>query len=231
MIVTPPGAVKAFSGAQPAVFQGIFQAPGITMARVLVLASGSRYRRELLTRLGLPFSCDSPDIDESILPGEAPAALASRLARQKALAVAERHPQALVIGSDQVADCGGLLLSKPGTPDNARQQLRQASGKTVTFWTALALAGPATSSPHEAVVRCDVHFRELTDDEIDRYIAAEQPLDCAGSFKAEGLGIILFRKIVSDDPTALIGLPLIALCGMLRAEGIELPPRPPDRQS
>jgi len=195
------------------------------MPHPLVLASGSRYRRELLARLGLPFGCDSPDIDETARPGEAPAALAARLAREKALAVAARHPLARVIGSDQVADCGGRLLGKPGSAENARQQLRQASGRVVTFWTALALASPSATPLREAVVRCDVHFRELADDEIERYVAAEQPLDCAGSFKCEGLGIILFRKIVSDDPTALIGLPLIALCDMLRAEGIALPAR------
>lgn len=197
------------------------------MPDTLILASGSRYRRELLGRLGLPFTCDSPDIDETSRPNETPRNLAERLARQKALAVAARHPNACVIGSDQVADCGGTLFGKPGTAENARQQLRLASGNTVTFWTALALANPARQSLQETVVRCDVEFRTLTDDEIERYVEMEQPLDCAGSFKSEGLGVILFRRFVTDDPTSLIGLPLIALCDMLRAEGIELPPRIP----
>lgn len=193
----------------------------------LVLASGSAYRRELLGRLGLPFTVDKPGTDESARPGESPADLASRLARDKALAVAARHPGALVIGSDQVADCGGQVLGKPGNEATARAQLRTSSGRTVTFWTALALAridGGQAARVREAVVRCDVEFRELGDAEIARYVALEQPLDCAGSFKSEGLGVILFRRLVTDDPTSLVGLPLIALCDMLRAEGVVLPP-------
>lgn len=192
--------------------------------RPLVLASGSRYRRELLARLRLPFTTDSPDLDESPQSGETPAALARRLAREKALAVARRHPDALVIGSDQVADCTGNVLGKPGTPERAIAQLQAASGRTVTFWTALALANAATGRCQEALVRCDVDFRELGDAEIRRYVALEQPLDCAGGFKCEGLGVILFRRLHTDDPTSLVGLPLIALCNMLRNEGIALPP-------
>lgn len=190
----------------------------------LVLASGSRYRAELLTRLHLPFTTRSPDIDESPQSGEAPPVLAERLAREKALAIARTLPAGLVIGSDQVADCAGQLLGKPGSAERAILQLQAASGRTVTFWTGLALADAAAGTVRSTVVRCDVDFRDLTPDEIRRYIALEQPLDCAGSFKAEGLGIVLFRRIVSDDPTALIGLPLIALCELLRAAGVQLPP-------
>jgi len=190
----------------------------------LILASGSRYRRELLQRLALPFTCESPDIDESAHPGETPADLARRLAREKALAVAGRHAAALVIGSDQVADCAGTILGKPGTEARAIAQLQAASGRTVTFWTGLALVDASSGRTQDAVIRCDVDFRNLREAEIRRYVAIEQPLDCAGSFKSEGLGIVLFRRLVSDDPAALVGLPLIALCDMLRAEGIALPP-------
>lgn len=189
----------------------------------LILASGSRYRARLLGRLGLPFSARSPDIDESPRPGETPRDLAERLSREKALAVAAGLREGLVIGSDQVADCDGRLLGKPGTVEAACAQLRQASGRTVTFWTGLALADAATGSVQATVVRCDVDFRDLSDEEIARYVAAEQPLDCAGSFKSEGLGTVLFRRLVTDDPTSLVGLPLIALAGMLRAHGIALP--------
>ena len=190
----------------------------------LVLASGSRYRAELLSRLSLPFRVELPGVDEATRPGETPAGLARRLAREKGLAMAARLPTGLVIGSDQVADCGGMILGKPGTAEGARAQLHLASGRTVTFWTALALANAATCQVREAVVHCAVDFRDLGDAEIDRYIAIEQPLDCAGSFKSEGLGIVLFRRFVTEDPTSLVGLPLIALCDMLRAEGVQLPP-------
>lgn len=190
----------------------------------LILASGSRYRRELLARLSLPFSCESPDIDESALGDESPIDLAQRLSRKKARCIADRHPTGLIIGSDQVADCGGHILGKPGTIDQAIAQLQTASGRTVTFWTGLALINAATGRVQETVVRCDVEFRELAISEIRRYIEIEQPLDCAGSFKAEGLGIVLFRRYVTDDPTSLIGLPLIALCSMLRSECVALPP-------
>ncbi|MFZ5697892.1 MAG: Maf family protein [Pseudomonadota bacterium] len=192
----------------------------------IILASGSRYRRELLARLGLPFRIELPGVEELPLPGEAPAALAGRLALEKAQAVANRFPAGLVIGSDQVADCDGVILGKPGTADRARQQLQAVSGRTVTFWTALALINAATGRTQAAVIRCDVEFRILSDEEIARYVAIEAPLDCAGSFKAEGLGVVLFRRLLTDDPTSLIGLPLIALCAMLRAEGVMLPPAP-----
>ncbi len=192
----------------------------------IILASGSRYRRELLARLGLPFRFELPGVEEFPLPGEAPAALARRLALEKAQAVANRFPAGLVIGSDQVADCDGVILGKPGTADRAREQLQAASGRTVTFWSALALINAATGRTQAAVIRCDVEFRILSEEEIARYVAIEAPLDCAGSFKAEGLGIVLFRRLLTDDPTSLIGLPLIALCAMLRAEGVMLPPAP-----
>lgn len=192
----------------------------------IILASGSRYRRELLARLGLPFRVELPGVEEFPLRGEAPAARAGRLALEKAQAVANRFPAGLVIGSDQVADCDGVILGKPGTADRAREQLQVASGRTVTFWTALALINAATGRTQAAVIRCDVEFRILTDEEIARYVAIEAPLDCAGSFKAEGLGIVLFRRLLTDDPTSLVGLPLIALCAMLRAEGVMLPPSP-----
>lgn len=192
---------------------------------ILILASGSPYRRTLLNRLGLPFQVSIPNSDETALPNEAPAALAERLARTKALAISARLAEGLVIGADQVADCGGTIVGKPGSIANASAQLQAASGRLVTFWTGLALANAATGQLHSRVIRCDVVFRDLTKHEIDRYIAHEQPLDCAGSFKAEGMGIILFKQVISEDPTALIGLPLIALCDLLRAEGVELPPQ------
>lgn len=193
----------------------------------IILASGSRYRGELLARLHLPFTVDIPGIPEDADPGESPAQTAERLARAKAVAVAARHPAGLVIGSDQVADCGGARLGKPGTAARAIAQLRAASGRTVTFWTGLALANAASGAVRSTVVRCDVEFRDLADDEVARYVALEQPLDCAGSFKAEGLGVVLFRRLVTDDPTSLVGLPLIALCDLLRAEGVPLPPAAP----
>lgn len=189
----------------------------------IILASGSRYRAELLARLGLPFTTQSPDIDESRQQGEAPQALVERLSREKARAIARSLSTGLVIGSDQVADCDGRILGKPGSAERALEQLRAASGRTVTFWTGLALADAATGNIQSTVVRCDVDFRDLTDAEIARYIAAEKPFDCAGSFKAEGLGIVLFRRLVTDDPTSLVGLPLIALSEMLRAANIDLP--------
>ena len=190
----------------------------------LILASGSRYRAELLARLGLPFATRSPDIDESRRPGETPRDLAERLSREKALAVAGGLASGLVIGSDQVADCGGEILGKPGTLERAVRQLQAASGRQVTFWTGLALADAGCGTLQSTVVRCDVEFRTLTDDEIRNYLAIEQPLDCAGSFTAEGLGVVLFRRLVTDDPTSLVGLPLIALADMLRAAGVTLPP-------
>lgn len=190
----------------------------------LVLASTSRYRRELLARLTPHFRALAPQVDESALPDEAPLALACRLAEAKARAVAARAAGAIVIGSDQVADLDGRLLGKPGTIENARAQLAACSGREVAFHTAICLIDARTTSTraYAAIDTTRVSFRQLAADEIARYVARQQPLDCAGSFKAEGLGIALFEHIESIDPTALIGLPLIALCRLLREAGIEV---------
>jgi septum formation protein len=187
----------------------------------LVLASTSRYRRELLARLGLAFTVDSPDVDEAPLPGEAPQALARRLAQAKARAVAARHPQAWVIGSDQVADLGGQPLGKPGHHDAAVAQLMACSARTVRFHTAVCLVRGERRL--EFADTTEVCFRPLERAEVARYVQAEQPLDCAGSFKCEGLGITLFEAIHTRDPTALVGLPLIALAQALREAGFRLP--------
>ncbi|MBO9662705.1 Maf family nucleotide pyrophosphatase [Dokdonella sp.] len=188
----------------------------------LVLASTSRYRRELLSRLGLPFRAVAPEVDEASHPGETPRALACRLAQAKAEAVAARCPGALVIGSDQVAELDGRALGKPGSVAAAEAQLTASAGRSVLFHTALCLVDTRTAAAVPALA-CDltrVVFRPLAHAEIARYVAAERPLDCAGSFKAEGLGIGLFERIENEDPTALIGLPLIALARMLRAAGV-----------
>jgi len=194
-----------------------------SLQRPLVLGSTSRYRRELLQRLNLPFDVAAPDVDETPLPGEAPRTLALRLALAKARAVAQQHPDAVVIGSDQVADLAGEPLGKPGHHERAVQQLRQMRGQTVVFQTAVAVVCIATGFEQVDLAPVEVKFRELTDDEIERYLRAEQPYDCAGSAKSEGLGIALLDAIHSDDPTALIGLPLIRTCRMLRAAGLVLP--------
>ncbi|KFN47504.1 Maf family protein [Arenimonas metalli] len=188
----------------------------------LVLASTSRYRRELLARFGLPFTVDRPDVDESPRPGESPPDLARRLAEAKAREVARRHPGAWVLGSDQVADRDGLPLGKPGERDTAFRQLAAASGREVRFHTAFCLVrdeDPAFAGLDETRVR----FRTLDNDAILRYLDAEQPYDCAGSFKCEGLGISLFEAIENRDPTALVGLPLIAVADALRRAGYRLP--------
>ena len=185
--------------------------------RPLILASTSRYRRELLERLRLKFSTVPPEVDETPLPGEAPAALAQRLALAKAQAVARAHPHAVVIGSDQVADLQGQCLGKPGQHERAVAQLRAMRGRDVIFQTAVALVAPGLVQQDLAQVR--VRFRDLSDEEIERYLHAEQPYDCAGSAKSEGLGIALLDAIDSDDPTALIGLPLIRTCRLLRQAG------------
>lgn len=194
-----------------------------TGQRALVLGSTSRYRRELLQRFGLPFDVVGPHVDETPQPNEAPAALAQRLALAKAQAVAAQRPEAIVIGSDQVADLHGQPLGKPGTHERAVAQLRQMSGQTVLFQTAVAVVCAATglAACELAVVR--VVFRDLTDAEIERYLRAEQPYDCAGSAKSEGLGITLLDYIDNDDPTALIGLPLIRTARLLRQAGLQLP--------
>jgi septum formation protein len=188
----------------------------------LVLGSTSRYRRELLSRLGLPFDVDAPDVDETPLPGEQPEALARRLALAKAQAVAARHPDAVVIGSDQVADLAGEPLGKPGSHANATAQLRRMRGREVVFQTALAVVRPATGLVLQDLAPVRVRFRELADAEIESYLQREQPYDCAGSAKSEGLGIALLEAIDNDDPTALVGLPLIRTCRMLRQAGIVL---------
>ena len=251
------------------------------LGKNIILASSSKYRKELLTRLQLPFSSQSPDVDETPKPGESPRKLAARLARTKAVTVAlavlenlgkgnlaqsgsfqpeETLKETLVIGSDQVAELSGQLLSKPLTEANAFKQLKAASGQCVRFSTSLCVINtnkiaalstvptlgstvdnsavdlseflaaldnystPETSAGlQETLVEDEVHFRQLEDEEIYRYIAAEQPLDCAGSFKAEGLGISLFKTMNSTDPTSLIGLPLIALTGFLKQQGVSIP--------
>ncbi|MBK1688184.1 Maf family nucleotide pyrophosphatase [Rubrivivax gelatinosus] len=187
----------------------------------LILGSTSRYRRELLERLRLPFSVVAPQVDETPNPGETPAALALRLALAKAQAVAAAHPQAIVIGSDQVADLGGEPIGKPGTHERALGQLRRMSGNEVVFQTAVAVARADTGFARVLLAPVRVRFRALGDDEIERYLNAERPYDCAGSAKSEGLGIALLDAIESDDPTALVGLPLIRTCALLREAGLD----------
>jgi len=190
----------------------------------LILASSSAYRRELLARLGLPFEAIAPDIDETPLPGEAPQDTALRLAREKAAAVASLHPGALVIGSDQVATLDGLQIGKPGNHARALEQLQLMRGRRVVFHTALCLWDGRAADPAQAAqienVQVFVDFRDLPDAELDAYLRIEQPYDCAGSAKNEGLGIALLERIESNDPTALTGLPLIALTSMLRRAGL-----------
>jgi len=189
----------------------------------LILASTSPYRHELLSRLQLPFEVCAPDTDESALPQETPVATAERLAAAKAASVAARFPDALIIGSDQVAYCGHQRFGKPGTAANARVQLRQLSGQEVIFHTGLCLLNSRSGRSHLRGIATQVRFRELSDTEIERYLDKEDALNCAGSARSEALGISLLEWMRSDDPTALVGLPLIALAEMLRAEGISLP--------
>ncbi|WP_341678550.1 Maf family nucleotide pyrophosphatase [Niveibacterium sp. SC-1] len=191
--------------------------------RTLVLASTSRYRRELLQRLQIPFVTDSPEVDETPHANETPAATALRLAEAKARAVAPRHPDALIIGSDQVASVGDERFGKPGTVARAVAQLQRMSGRSIVFHTALALLDARDGSIQVCDVPTEVAIRRLGDEEIVRYIEREQPLDCAGSAKCEGQGISLMEHMRGDDPNALIGLPLIALCAMLRKVGISIP--------
>lgn len=190
--------------------------------RRLVLASTSRYRRGLLERLGLPFESASPAVEESPRIGEAPAATALRLAEAKARAVGAAFPDALVIGSDQVASCDGTRLDKPGNHENAARQLALVSGRSAQFDTAVALLDTRSGALAARLVPCRVVFRPLTPARIERYLRAEQPYDCAGSAKAEGLGIALIARIDTEDPTSLIGLPLIALSEMLREAGCDV---------
>ena len=191
--------------------------------RRLVLASTSPYRRELLQRLQLPFEVAAPEVDEAALSGEQPAATALRLAEAKARAVASRFPDALVIGSDQVAAQGDQRYGKPGTRANAVAQLRAMRGREIVFHTGLCLLDAAAGSTNLRCVDIHVGFRDLSDAEIEAYLDKEDALNCAGSAKSEGLGISLLSNLRGDDPNALVGLPLIALCDMLRASGVALP--------
>ncbi|MCK7458537.1 Maf family protein [Idiomarina aminovorans] len=192
------------------------------MTLPLILGSGSKYRREILDKLHLEYDVVKPDIDESAITAEGPQQLVERLAEAKARAVEQRitHEQAIIIGSDQVAVCDGDILGKPGNTENAVKQLLGFIGKTVTFYTGLAVLNTATQQCDVRVEPFDVEFRQLTIDEIERYVELEKPFDCAGSFKSEGLGISLFNSLKGDDPNTLIGLPAIALLDMLRTHGI-----------
>lgn len=190
------------------------------MSQKLILASTSPYRRELLGRLGLPFEVANPQTDESALPGEMPESLALRLSEAKARAVAEAYPDALIIGSDQVATVDSQIYGKPGSHERAVEQLRALSGKTVNFFTGLCLFNARTGVADIRGIPTLVTFRELTDAEIDNYLRREPAYNCAGSAKSEGLGIALLRSMKGDDPNALVGLPLIALCDMLRQQGV-----------
>ncbi|HEY1328459.1 MAG TPA: Maf family nucleotide pyrophosphatase [Casimicrobiaceae bacterium] len=192
------------------------------MSKPLVLASSSPYRRTLLERLGIPFAVAAPGVDEAALPGEPPAAIAVRLAEAKARAVAQKRTEALVIGSDQVAELDGRPVGKPIDHADAVAQLRAASGRTVVFHTGVALVDAASGRCQSRLVDVASTFRTLSDDDIARYLARERPYDCAGSVRSEGFGIALFERIAADDPTALIGLPLIAVVSMLRAEGYDV---------
>jgi septum formation protein len=190
-------------------------------ARKLILASTSKYRKELLTRLGIPFTCVSPGVDEEALTGENPMAMALRLAEAKALAISQMEPHAWVIGSDQVVDLQGVAMGKPGDHAKALKQLQSLRGHTVQFHTAVCLAKGPNSQVINVVT--EVTFRDLDDATLNAYLLAETPYDCAGSAKSEGLGICLLEKVQSDDPTALIGLPLIAVCTLLREAGFKIP--------
>lgn len=189
----------------------------------LILASSSPYRKALLQRLDIPFSCRSPEIDESPLTEETPEQQVLRLAHTKAARIGEQDPDALVIGSDQLAVLDDCVLGKPGNQDNARRQLQQMSNKPVQFLTAICLLNTATGAKQLSCVRDTVYFRSLSTQQIDRYLVREQPFQCAGSFKSEAMGITLIEKIDSSDPTALIGLPLITLTEMLQNEGYNIP--------
>jgi len=199
--------------------------PVLRVGRALVLASTSRYRKMLLERLGIPFAAVAPGTDESPLANELPAATAFRLAEAKARSVAGLHRDALIIGSDQVADCGGRAVGKPGTHERAVAQLTELSGQTVVFHTGVCLLDAASGQCQTALVDVRSTFRFLSADDIEAYLRREHPYDCTGSVRSEALGISLFESIESDDPTALIGLPLIRLTTMLRAAGVAVPAR------
>ncbi|WP_236014225.1 Maf family protein [Marinobacterium alkalitolerans] len=192
------------------------------MIPTIVLASSSPWRREILDKLGLPYQTRHPEIDETPLGSESPAELVARLSREKAEAVAEHFSNALVIGSDQVAVLDDHILGKPGTHARAVEQLSAASGRSVTFLTGLTLLNSKTGHAQTEVIPFQVHFRKLSEGLIERYLRHEQPYNCAGSFKSEGAGIVLFERLEGDDPNTLIGLPLIRLVRMLESEGVEL---------
>ena len=189
----------------------------------LLLASSSVYRRDLLSRLRLRFTCSSPDINESHHPDESATDLVKRLSLEKARALAAAHPNHLIIGSDQVAVLDGKIIGKPHTFEKAREQLLNASGASVSFLTGLTLLNSQTGHHQTDCIPFTVHMRNLTPEQIERYLLAEQPYDCAGSFKAEGLGVSLFQRTEGDDATSLVGLPLIRLVDMLIAEGVAIP--------
>lgn len=192
------------------------------MKQPLILASSSPYRKELLARLGLAFEAVSPEVDESPLPEESPQETALRLAQVKARKIAETHPEALVIGCDQVATLDGMQLGKPGNHENATKQLRMMQGRTVIFHSALCLYNAKTLTMQAEVVPYEVEFRKLSDEQIERYLRTEQPYNCAGSAKSEGLGIALISSMHGSDPNALIGLPLIKLITMLQNEKVDV---------
>jgi septum formation protein len=194
----------------------------LILKKKIILGSTSRYRAELLGRLGLDFASVSPETDETPLAGELPAATALRLAIAKARSLRERFQNALIIGADQVADVNGTAIGKPGTRENAIEQLRQMRGQKLIFHSGLALLNTATGQIHSRIVATTVRFREYSNEEIENYLDRENALDCAGSAKSEGLGIALIVSMQSDDPTALVGLPLIALIEMLRVEGVSV---------
>ncbi len=189
----------------------------------LILGSSSPFRKELLSRLRLPFETSSPDIDESPLDGEPPQQLVERLSQEKAAEIGRRYPAHLIIGSDQVAVINGKILGKPGSHEKAVQQLAAASGNSVRFFTGVTLLNSSTGESQTEMVPFQVHFRNLDSDRIERYLRAEEPYNCAGSFKSEGLGITLFERLEGDDPNALMGLPLIRLVSMLEQQGAEFP--------
>jgi septum formation protein len=193
----------------------------MTASHTLILASTSRYRRELMERLRLPFDVQAPQVDETPQPGESPARIAARLAQAKAQAVSAQRPSAVVIGSDQVAELDGQPIGKPGTHERAVAQLRSMSGRSVVFHTAVAVVCQESGFVGSALVPVTVRFRRLNDAEIERYLRLEEPYDCAGSAKSETLGIALLEAIESDDPTALVGLPLIRTCRLLREAGLD----------
>ncbi|MGL5073926.1 MAG: Maf family protein [Aeromonas salmonicida] len=193
------------------------------MPTQLILASTSRYRKTLLEKLGLPFECAAPEVDESPLPGESAETLVARLAYAKANAIANQRDQGLIIGSDQVCVCDGQILGKPGTVEKAVAQLMAARGRSITFYTGLCVLDAASGKAEQLVEPFTVHFRTLDETAIRRYVASEMPLDCAGSFKCEGMGIVLFKGLEGRDPNSLIGLPLIGLIELLERHGLALP--------